>query len=417
MTMRDLLRWLLVAAAVLTADAAATARDIDGVPLPDGPGVLTAAPGPFSGAWVGRWGGELKHILIVRGVAPDGKADVIYAVGDRPGIPARHLVPDDARVINDELRLTVNSSPGSNFKASYYLASANWMQGFFEGDRGKDEVELKRISFAALPNTKFADTEGESIMIDSGLPGNGHSVRLEVVIFKPAVPGPFPLLVVNHGSTGDGTNRHLFTRTFARRAFAEIFVSKGYLVAYPQRRGRGKSEGVYDEGFKVNHTLGYTCEPVPSLAGADRALEDITAAINALRRRADVAPGPVLVAGHSRGGALSIAYAGMHPNDVAGVINFVGGWLGNKGECQNTASAVNTNLLLRGASFPRSTLWLYGDDDDPFYTTDHSDKNFAAFKDAHGKGKFKSFNVPGLNGHYVMFYPSVWKAAVDNYLH
>ena len=33
--MRDLLRWLLVAAAVLTADTAVADRDIDGVPIPD----------------------------------------------------------------------------------------------------------------------------------------------------------------------------------------------------------------------------------------------------------------------------------------------------------------------------------------------------------------------------------------------
>jgi hypothetical protein len=34
------------------------------------------------------------------------------------------------------------------------------------------------------------------------------------------------------------------------------------------------------------------------------------------------------MAGISRGGILSITYAGMHPREVSGVINFVGGWMG-----------------------------------------------------------------------------------------
>ena len=258
-----------------------------------------------------------------------------------------------------------------------------------------------------------ADSEGESIMIDSGLSENDQLVRLEVVIFKPEGAGPFPLLVVNHGSTGKGIDPALFTQTFKAPAFAKIFVSKGYLVAYPQRRGRGKSEGLYDEGFHADRTLGYTCEPERSLPGADRALGDIEAAVAVLHRRADVAAGPVLMAGFSRGGALSVAYAGMHPNDVAGVINFVGGWLGEV--CGLAASKVNTRLLRRGGAFQRSMLWLYGIHD-RFYSLGHSGENFVAFRAAGGKGTFLPFDVPVGNGHLVMFEPSLWMADVDRYL-
>ena len=57
-----------------------------------------------------------------------------------------------------------------------------------------------------------------------------------------------------------------------------MFVKKGYMVAFPQRRGRGKSEGLYDEGFNVDRSQGYACDPKQSLPGADRALTDIAAA-------------------------------------------------------------------------------------------------------------------------------------------
>jgi len=43
-----------------------------------------------------------------------------------------------------------------------------------------------------------------------------------------------------------------------------------------------------------------------SLAGAERALIDVDAAIAALRRRPDVAPLPVLIGGQSRGGVLAL---------------------------------------------------------------------------------------------------------------
>jgi predicted acyl esterase len=98
-------------------------------------------------------------------------------------------------------------------------------------------------------------------MITTKLRENDKPVQLEVVIYKPPGDGPFPLLVVNHGSTGLGNNPALFTQTFSYPAFAEMFVKKGYMVAFPQRRGRGKSEGLYDEGFNVDRVQGYACDP------------------------------------------------------------------------------------------------------------------------------------------------------------
>jgi len=67
-------------------------RLVDGVPIPDDAKVVAPSPaGPesgqrFLGAWVGRWGGALKHILIVESLQPDGGANVIYGWGDSPGL-------------------------------------------------------------------------------------------------------------------------------------------------------------------------------------------------------------------------------------------------------------------------------------------------------------------------------------------
>jgi pimeloyl-ACP methyl ester carboxylesterase len=184
------------------------------------------------------------------------------------------------------------------------------------------------------------------------------------------------------------------------------------MVAFPQRRGRGRSDGLYDEGFAPDRAQGYSCDPGRSLPGADRTLDDINAAIAALRRRPDVAAGPVLVGGASRGGVLAIAYAGMHPEQVLGVLNFVGGWLG---EGCRTAGEINGTLFQRGGKFARPTLWLYGQHDS-FYSIEHTRSNFDAFEKAGGIGEFFEFAVPGGSGHRLTGYPSLWTGAVEKYL-
>ena len=192
-------------------------------------------------------------------------------------------------------------------------------------------------------------------MLPTMLTHNGRPVRLEIVIFKPRGKGPFPLVVFNHGSTGNGRNPKKFKRTYWNKQIARYFSSKGWLVAFPQRRGRGRSDGRYDEGFASVRSWGYACsEEDRSVAGAKRALIDIHAAVEALLKRRDIRKGRFLIAGQSRGGALSVAYAGRHPKLVAGAINFVGGWM--SGRCIN-GSRINWNVFNIGVSYPSASLW------------------------------------------------------------
>jgi len=114
----------------------------------------------------------------------------------------------------------------------------------------------------------------------------------------------------------------------------------------------------------------------------------------------------------SRGGVLSIAYAGLHPQQIAGVINFVGGW---QGEHCRTAREINGALFERGAKYDRATLWLYGRGD-PLYSIAHSRSNYETFVKAGGKGEFVEFDVPGGNGHGVSGYLELWCEHVEKYL-
>lgn len=401
--------FLLIATPLLAAD-----RDVDGVPLPEDAKVATVADtGPaelrqWAGVWVGAWGGSLKHVLLVESVAPNGEARVVYATGESPRFGknwSRHAATLSGR------RLTISEA---GFSATYDLndlggLNATYTRGTAVSHAAMTKTELTSLT---IPGAVIPWTRGKSEFLPTAFAEDGKPVELEAVLFRPDGDGPFPLAVFNHGSTGNGKNAALFKETWFDVGLADLLNRRGWIVAFPQRRGRGKSGGLYDEGFAADRAQGYTCDITVSLAGADRALEDIEAAIIALRHRPDVAPSRVLIGGQSRGGILSAAYAGMHPDQISGVINFVGGWMGTG--C-DTASHLNGTLFERGARFDRPMLWLYGHHD-RFYEIEHSRNNFALFQRAGGHGTFLEFDVPNGGGHAVINAPELWEGPVAEYL-
>ncbi len=387
---------------------------VDGVPLPSDAKVGSPAEpsvqAQWAGAWVGAWGGVLKHILLVESVADDGTARVVYSIGDNPAFGIRRAWSRHTATASGR-RLTIAEA---GFSATYDLTDRQVLQATYVRGGIRSQATLVKADVAVLtkPGALVDWTGGKSELLQTDLIEDGKPIRLEAVIFKPPGAGPFPLAVINHGSTGAGNNPTLFTETWFAVRPAEFLNERGWMVAFPQRRGRGKSDGVYDEGFSAERAKGYTCGADRSLAGAERALIDVEAAIAALRRRPDVAPSRILIGGQSRGGVLAVAYSGAHPDQIGGVINFVGGWLG--GGCR-TAKVVNETLFERGARFREPMLWLYGQRD-PFYAMPHSRDNFAAFQRAGGQGTFLEFDVPGGNGHALIGYTQLWSAAIGDYV-
>jgi len=237
-------------------------------------------------------------------------------------------------------------------------------------------------------------------------------VELEVVLFRPLGDGPFPTVVFHHGSTGNGSDPSLFPVTTLNETVAEWFVRRGWMVAFPQRRGRGKSGGVYDEGFNAGRTA-YSCQRGIALTGAERAVADADAAVDWLRSRADVDTTAMLSAGVSRGGVLALIHVAHRPDVFLGAVNFVGGWLGEG--CGDYLD-VNRTLFMRAARFPGATIWLYADHDS-FYSIAHSRTNFDAYTAAGGLGAFRVHGrAPGLNGHFLANDAGLWGPDVDAYL-
>ncbi|QTD46499.1 alpha/beta hydrolase family protein [Ottowia testudinis] len=372
------------------------------------PDVATPAPGTHvpaqRRAWLGIWTGwagagrtvDLK--IAIENVSADG-ATLVYAEARAP--QKRFSERVQARWNGDELHVLLNGRV--TLMARLRHPDVMEVQGRAAG----------QMIFAGVlsPQTETALAR-EVVHVPTPFMENNQPVHLEMLVFKPAGAGPFPTVLFNHGSTGKGDIPAMFTETWTSATVARFFNGRGWLVAFPQRRGRGKSDGLYDEGFNAKRSA-YTCQVDVSLAGLDRALADVDAAAEALRARPDVDAGRMLIGGVSRGGLLAIAGAGARPGWYIGSINFVGGWIG---EGCKSAAAINGPGFRRGSPFRKPTLWLYGERDS-FYSMAHSRANFQAFIDAGGQGEFHAYDLgEGRNGHALHAAPMLWQPAVDDYL-
>ncbi len=399
----------LTSAALIFCFGGASAQSstfIGSVPLPKGTVAPDSTGGPFVGAWVGKWDNWRDHILIVERGKTAEVFDIIYAVSSANNGRGNWLRAE-ARIVDDVLILADESLP-----VRYAISATGRMRGVF-GDNERIAI-LERQDISALlasPNEDWFSI-GNLARLQTDLVEDGHGIELAVRIYKPRGDGPFPLALIHHGSTGDGKQPIWFREVWSNDWFADILNENGWIAAFPQRRGRGGSDGVYDEGFSADRSQGYSTNAAVSIAGADRALGDADAALAALKRHPNVQPGKTLLAGVSRGGVVAIMQAGQNPDDTVGVINFVGGWV-SEGCCD---AAINPTLFGRIGSFGGPVFSIYGEDD-PFYSIAHSRLNLRELEIRGADNQLLIVDVPGYGkGHWAMTKPILWEAEIAEFL-
>ncbi len=145
-----------------------------------------------------------------------------------------------------------------------------------------------------------------SVAVDT-LGYTSGTLALRGVLYRPTAAGRHPALVVLHGSMGCWWFGHA-------DMLGRIFAAQGYVTFFPCRRGVGLSAG---QGVAVMEQLRREGLRDRDSAFGARAtelltttqLEDVRAAIGAVRARADVDPSRVAVTGTSYGGILTLLAA------------------------------------------------------------------------------------------------------------
>lgn len=238
----------------------------------------------------------------------------------------------------------------------------------------------------------------------------GVDYDLAARIYRPAGPGPFPLIVIHHGTPADKRKLADTRLGFARAA--RWFVARGYMVVLALRPGYGSSSGTYLEGAGNCRNADFVVAG-RKIAAAEAAIVDAAAHLP------DADPQRIVVVGQSAGGLGAVALADAPPPGVLGVISFAGGRGSNGKEviCAGEDRLVDAEKTL-GAANTLPQLWLYARNDH-FFRPELAHRMYAAYR-AGSTPPVAFVDLPpfGDDGHktFAQADPAVWARPVAAFL-
>lgn len=207
------------------------------------------------------------------------------------------------------------------------------------------------------------------------------SVNLQVTVFQPSGPGPFPVVVLNHGK--EVGNNHLQGRNRPINAVRE-FLKRGYVVVVPMRQGFAGSGGT---------VVGDGC----NIAGNGEAqTEDVVAVVRWLGSQGWADTSRMLMAGQSHGGLTTMAYSQNPDPGFKLFVNFAGGLKYTTG-CQWDL-ALRDAFQRYGKKSKTSSLWFYGENDS-YFPPNVIAPAFKAFVEAGGNGEMVAYGPFSVDAH------------------
>jgi dienelactone hydrolase len=245
------------------------------------------------------------------------------------------------------------------------------------------------------------------------IPLPGERLLMHAVLLRPAGPGPFPLAVINHGSSQSSMLRAEFTPSLYEHV-SRWFLERGFAVILPVRPGHGETGGPFfeDQG---------RCEDPDYIKAGIAAADSIHAAIDYLIAQPFIRKSGVIVAGQSAGGWGGLALASRNPPAVRAIINFSGGRGGRvDGLPDNNCSP--GRLVAAAGEFGRSarvpTLWLYAENDS-FFSPALSKGMADAFQTAGGAAEYHLLPPFMTDGHVFIEdgdAAPLWTPILDRFL-
>lgn len=209
------------------------------------------------------------------------------------------------------------------------------------------------------------------------------TIELSARLFTPPGPGPFALVVINHGKAPG--NAHL-QKDQPYYFQAREFVKRGYAVLVPTREGFGSSGGNYRS---VRCDAGQTGE---------RQADDIELAIDYARTLPYLDTHHIVVIGQSVGGLATLALGKRHPPGVVGLIDMAGGIRFE--QCAGWQQSDIAAFADYGAQSRIPVLMMYGDNDAYWGPGPDLPRSlYQAYHDAGGNAQFVDYGEFKHNSH------------------
>ena len=225
------------------------------------------------------------------------------------------------------------------------------------------------------------------------IPAPDRSTMMWTTVFRPPGAGPFPLAVINHGSTQNELQRAGYAAP-QYTVLTEWLVEHGYAVAVPQRPGHGKTGGTYyeDQGGCANADF--------RGAGINTAAS-IAAAIDFMIHQPFIRKNGAIVIGQSAGGWGALALASQNYPPVRAVIAFAPG-RGGRIDGVTGRNCAPERLIAAAHQFGEKTripsLWIYAENDS-YFPPEFSKRLVDGFRMGGGRADFHLLPPVGSEGH------------------
>ena len=257
---------------------------------------------------------------------------------------------------------------------------------------------------AGLPALAALDESVIRVPVAAGV----EQSHIDVTIFKPRGVGPFPIVVLSHGSPRSADDR----RTEGRQrlvAQSQPFVAMGYAVLVPTRRGYGESGGSWAEAYG-------TCRDPDYYAAGLETARDLRAAVDAVRGLPWADTSRIVLAGQSAGGFGSVAASSQRFDGLVAVVNFAGG-RGSRAPDDVCGEGRLVEAMGRYGQAARvPELWIYSVND-RFFGPALARRMHQAFVRSGGAAEFIEVPPVGLDGHgYFARGMEDWAPRVEAFL-
>ncbi|MCK1650627.1 alpha/beta fold hydrolase [Bradyrhizobium sp. 149] len=237
------------------------------------------------------------------------------------------------------------------------------------------------------------------------VPSPDSDIAAHALLFRPPGAGLFRLAVIAHASTQNGLRRAQ-TPQPEYRALTAFLIARGFAVLVPERLGHGATGGRYveDQGG---------CDEADYARSGRATADEISLALDYLRKQDFIRKDAAIVIGHSAGGWGALALANADPKTISAIIAFAPGRGGQANDEPNRICAPHT-LLGAAAEFGKAAripvMWLVAANDS-YFSPAFSRGLVDAFRGSGGKADFRTLPAVGSEGHWMIESEAGVKAA------